>query len=188
MEQKTLIITLSLLIVIAAVAFNFEEFTGQAGRINVLQESLTAQPKGEGSVSVEPKIVEAGEHILITIKPGDKCINNEITIYKTDRKIPVARFKKPAAYKGSSTGTAKYCQEATIKYKTMNSWTEGDYYVQARVLPMRVTGRITERITYYTDDFKIKTPAKYQKIIISDIGDLLSNPQLVSGQRYIFPN
>ena len=186
MEQKTLIITLSILIVVAAVAFNFEDFTGQASRLTVLQESLAAQPKGEGSVTVEPKVIEAGDYIYITIKPGNTCIDNEITIYKTDRKLPVTRFKKSAQYKGSSTGTTKYCKEATIQYKTWNSWAEGDYYVQVKELPMKVTGKIKERTIYYTDDFKIKASTTYPKLIITNKGDLISNPQIISGQRYIF--
>lgn len=187
MEQKTLIITLSLLIIAAAVAFNFEEFTGKTYEsVTVLQESLAEQPKGEGSVSVEPKVITAGEYIYVTIKPGDRCIDNEITIYKTDKKLPVTRFKKSAQYKGSSTGTSKYCQEATIQYKTWNSWMEGDYYVQVQELPMKVTGKIKERTAYYTDDFKIKASESYPKVIISNVGDLISNPQIISGQRYIF--
>jgi hypothetical protein len=186
MDKKTIIITLSILIIAASVAFNFEEFTGQASRLTVLQESLAEQPKGEGSVSVEPKVIEAGDYIHITIKPGNTCIDNEITIYKTDRKLPVTRFKKSAQYKGSSTGTVKYCKEATIQYKTWNSWAEGDYYVQVKELPMKVTGKIKERTVYYTDDFKIKATESYPKIIISNIGDLISNPQKISGQRYIF--
>lgn len=186
MEQKTLIITLSILIIVAAVAFNFEQFTGESTKLSVLQDSLTAQPKGSGSVSVEPKVIQAGEYIYITIKPGDTCIDNDISIYKTDRKLPVTRFKKSAQYKGSSTGTVKYCQEATVQYKTWNSWQEGDYYVQLRELPMKVTGKVNERTTYYTDDFKIKATESYPKIVISNIGDLISNPQIISGQRYIF--
>lgn len=188
MEQKTLIITLSILIIAATVAFNFGEFTGQAGRITILQESLAAQPKGEGSVSVEPKTITAGEIIYITITPGNTCIDNDITIYREGQKIPVARFKKPAyTYMGrGSTGTSKYCQEATIQYKTWNNWKEGNYYVQVRELPMKVTGKIKERTTYHTDDFYIKSAESYQKVITSKIGDLRSNPQTISGQRYIF--
>ena len=86
MDKKLLIISLSIILVFTTVAFNFEKFTGQAGRLWVLQESLAEQCKGEGSVSVEPKIIEAGDKLYITIKPGDICIDNEIIIYKKNFK------------------------------------------------------------------------------------------------------
>lgn len=186
MNKRLLLIFLTIIVIAATVAFNFESFTGQAGRLSVLQKSLAAQPKGDGSVTVEPKEILAGEKISITIKPGDICIDNEITIYMEGRRLPVVRFDKPAKYKGSATGTSKYCEEATIKYKTWNSWEPGDYYVEVKELPMKMTGKIEARTKYYTDDFKIKEPMNYPKLIISYVGSLISNPQQVFGQRYIF--
>ena len=193
-DKKTLIIFLSIIIAMATIAFNFESFTGQAGRLWVLQESLESQSKGEGSVSVEPKVIEAGEKIYITIKPGDTCIDNEITIYKKDRKLPIIRFEKAAIYEGSNkgtsryqgTGTSKYCKEATIQYKTWNNWESGDYYVEVKELPKKMTGKIDARTKYYTDDFEIKESGSYPKVIFSEIGNIVSHPQKIFGQRYIF--
>ena len=185
-DKKTLIIFLSIIIAMATIAFNFESFTGQAGRLWVLQESLESQLKGEGSVSVEPKFIEAGEKIYITITPGDACIDDEITIYRKDRKLPIVRFEKPAKYKGSSTGTAKYCKEATIQYKTWNNWEIGEYYVEVKELPKKMTGKIDARTKYYTDDFEIKESVSYPKVIFSEIGNIVNHPQKIFGQRYIF--
>ena len=187
MDKKLLIMSLAVIIAAAIVFFNFEEFTGQAGRLTVLEKSLAAQPQGEGSVSVEPKVITSGEKIYITIKPGDRCIDNEITIYKKGKVLPAARFEKSAKYKGSTTGISKYCGEgeAIIKYKTWNSW-EGDYYVEVKELPQKVTGKIKSRTTYYTDDFEIKKAENYPKLIISKIGSLIDSPQKIFGQRYIF--
>jgi len=187
-DKKTIVIFLSIIIVLATVAFSFESFTGQAGRLWVLEESMKSQPKGEGSVTVEPAVIMAGEKIQITIKPGDICIDNEIQIYKEGRVRKIIEFKKSAQQEGGYTGVAKYCEEATIQYKTWNSWTEGDYYVQVRELPMKTTGKVESRTTYYTDDFKIKETKNYPKIIFSKIGSFISNPRTIFGQRYVFEN
>lgn len=195
MDKKTLLISLVLIIVIVTISFNFENFTGQAGRLWVQQESLTEQPKGEGSVSIEPKVITAGEQIYITITPGDTCIDNEITIYKKDRKLPVARFEKafiPSSRDSARyqvTSSSKYCEEVTVQYKTWNNWEEGDYYVEVKDLPLtKMTGQIKARTTYYTDDFQIVSPTSYTRVIISKIGNLVRNPQIIFGQRYIFRN
>ncbi|MBL7147277.1 MAG: hypothetical protein ISS82_00435 [Nanoarchaeota archaeon] len=188
MDKKLLIISLSIILVFTAVAFNFEKFTGQAGRLWVLQKSLTAESKGDGSVEVEPKGIEAGDKIYITIKPGDVCIDNEITIYREDKVRPIVRFEKSNEYKGSSTGVAKYCEEAKIQYKTWNSWEPGEYYVEVKELPMKMTGNVKARTKYYTDDFEIVESGSYPKVILSKMGSLISNPQIIFGQRYIFEN
>jgi len=185
-DKKIVLVSFVLLATLATVLFNLETFTGHSSRLSILYSSLNAESKGEGSISVYPTEITAGEKIYITISPGDKCINNEISIYKEGRDRPVMRFKKPAKYQGSYTGAAKYCAEATIVYKTWNSWEEGNYYVEMETLPMKVTGKIESRTTYYMADFKINEPSYYPKLIFSKVGDLISPPQIVFGQRYIF--
>ena len=53
---------------------------------------------------------------------------------------------------------------------------------------MKMTGNVKARTKYYTDDFEIVESGSYPKVILSKMGSLISNPQIIFGQRYIFEN
>lgn len=124
MDKKQWIITLVLVIVVAVVAFNFNNWTGKA----TTKITDTLLPL-ESKVTVTPTSVTAGEEITITMKPARDptvCIDTTIEFYKLkdDGTLGLRRETKDVS---NYLGTRKNCNTIiATNYKTLVSW-EGSF-------------------------------------------------------------
>jgi len=97
------LVTVVALFVVAVVGFNFENLSGEVVSF------------GRTTLSVNPKIVNAGQEIYITVNPGKGCVNRFVGIYD-DSEIRRATTQ----YRGGSNTVV--CESFTTTYKTSPSW------------------------------------------------------------------
>jgi len=91
------------LFIVAVVGFNMETISGQA--INL----------GRTTISVNPKIISAGDDIEISVNPGKGCVNRFIGIYD-DSDLR----KATTQYRGGTQTVV--CKPFTATYKTSTNW------------------------------------------------------------------
>ena len=124
MDQKQWIITGILIIVVAALAFSFNETTGQATK--TIESSLLPI---ESEISVSPQSLIAGEEVAVTLKPGrgpQDCLDATISFYrlKDDRTLGLRAATKDIS---NSLGTRRNCDTIVITtHKTQTNW-KGSY-------------------------------------------------------------
>lgn len=77
-SQKTVIISLVLILVALLIAFNLEKFTGHTTRISTTKLYLSADPEvaDQGEVAVNK-----GDELYITVDPGSYGCARTVTIY-----------------------------------------------------------------------------------------------------------
>jgi len=97
------ITTIIALFIVAVVGFNIEEISGQVVSF------------GKTSISVNPKIINAGDRIEISVVPGKGCVNRWVGIYD-DSDLR----KATAQYRGTSNSVL--CKPFTASYQTSTSW------------------------------------------------------------------
>jgi hypothetical protein len=112
LDKKQWIIASVLVIIIAAVAFNFNTWTGKA---------VSSQTK----ISVTPVSLNAGEQITINVIPAKGvCFEPEVEIFRVQDSGELGlRNAGPIEAK---TGTMNNCEEFEVTYKTKSDW-EGSY-------------------------------------------------------------
>ncbi len=124
MDKKQWIITGILIIVVAVVAFNFNNWTGKA--TTTVKDSLLP---AESKIIITPASVTAGEEITITIKPArdpKTCLESTIEFYKLkdDGSLGLRTATKDIS---NTLGTRRNCDTVVITtYKTGSNW-EGSY-------------------------------------------------------------
>ncbi|MDD5177787.1 MAG: hypothetical protein PHT54_00690 [Candidatus Nanoarchaeia archaeon] len=109
-NSKTLVIGFLIIVIIALVVTLMGGITGR----NVSDKAI---------ISVEPKFVNAGEYIDITIKPTTSGFNKMYRI--CDGRTDSCRVEYPF-----KCGEYKCNQPLTVRYKTHADW-DGLYYVKA---------------------------------------------------------
>lgn len=90
-SQKTVIISLVLILVAVMIAFNLEKFTGHATKISETKIYLSADPEiaDQGDV-----VVDKGSSLYITADPGSSGCSKAVTIYDVNsiREIRVKTY------------------------------------------------------------------------------------------------
>lgn len=98
------------LFVISIIGFNYDSFSGMtAGAIKF----------GKASIEVNPKFIDAGDEITITVNPGRGCVNRAIGIYDESE-----LRRATTQYRGGTQ--IKVCEPFTARYTTSTSWKPGD--------------------------------------------------------------
>lgn len=108
-NQKTLIISLILVLVALVIAFNFEKFTGQVTKAATTKVYLSADPDiaDQGQITVNK-----GDTIYFTVNPGSKGSSGLVTVYDANaahiRRIQTVELDNCGDYcKAGVIGTGK---------------------------------------------------------------------------------
>lgn len=113
-KDNKILVGAVIIILVALVAFNLSKITGQ-----VTKETTT--------ITVNPKIIGAGDIISISVVPGSEGAENEMRIYYEDENGNLIR--KVQQHEMDRKTGGRLTRGITFSYRTYSTWVDGKYYV-----------------------------------------------------------
>ena len=149
-KNNRVLIGVILLIFITLLSFNLTSITG-----------LSTKGKTVPSVSVSPKVAEAGERLTISVWTGKLGMHEQACLYDTDSRVSCTRRACSGNYKCYSTDT----KQVSFNFAPATSLTPGVYSVCVWDYELAQTktraGDNSQKRGYVCGDFTLKSSREY---------------------------
>lgn len=123
MDNKTLVVSLVVLVIAALVGLNFEKFTGEATKTPMTKLYVASAP---GVIDQTNPVIGKGKYVYFTEMPGSKGGSGTLYIRSMTKDRKWGPIVRTQVFKNCNSNKCNPSQVGTLNFKTYFNWV-GEY-------------------------------------------------------------